>query len=102
MSDATMSSAAVAMPARPRFTVKHLLAHALIIALGLVMLYPVAWMIVSAFKPADLIFSEPGLIPRRVTLENWGQGWTGLGIPFSVFFLNSFIIAGLSVIGNLC
>jgi multiple sugar transport system permease protein len=66
------------------------------------MLYPVVWMISSAFKPAELIFSEPGLLPRRITLENWGQGWMGLGIPFSRFFVNSFIIAALSVVGNLC
>src|SRR3954470_17957550 len=98
MSDATMPSAAVALPARPRFTVKHLLAHAAIIALGLVMLYPVLWMISSAFKPAQLIFSEPGLLPRQVTLENWGQGWMGLGIPFSYFFINSAVISGLSVV----
>jgi multiple sugar transport system permease protein len=95
-------SPAVARAARPRFTVKHLLAHAAIITLGLAMLYPVAWMVSSSFKPTQLIFSEPGLLPRQVTLENWGQGWMALGIPFSYFFVNSFIIAGLSVLGNLC
>ncbi|MFN8635742.1 MAG: carbohydrate ABC transporter permease [Chloroflexota bacterium] len=68
----------------------------------MVMLYPVAWMVSSSFKPAQMIFSEPGLLPRQVTLENWGQGWMGLGIPFSRFFINSAIISGLSVVGNLC
>jgi multiple sugar transport system permease protein len=58
-------------------------------------------MLSSSFKPGQLIFSEPGLWPREVTLENWAQGWVGLGIPFSVFFFNSAVIAGLSVIGNL-
>ena len=101
MSDATMQYAAPAVAARTRFSAKQLVAHAAIIALGLVMLYPVAWMVSSSFKPAQLIFSEPGLWPRQITLDNWGQGWVGLGIPFSYFFINSAVIAGLSVVGNL-
>ncbi len=80
---------------------KHLLAHVAIIALGLVMIYPPLWMLSSSFKPAQLIFSEPGLWPRQITLDNWAQGWVGLGIPFSHFFLNSAVIAGLSMVGNL-
>jgi multiple sugar transport system permease protein len=58
-------------------------------------------MISSSFKPGQLIFSEPGLWPREVTLDNWAQGWLALGIPFSRFFFNSAVIAALSVIGNL-
>jgi multiple sugar transport system permease protein len=80
---------------------KQLLAHVAIIALGLLMIYPPLWMLSSSFKPSQLIFSEPGLWPRELTLDNWAQGWVGLGIPFSRFFLNSAVIAGLSVIGNL-
>lgn len=102
MSDATMQAVASAPAPRTQLTPKHLLAHGAIIALGLVMLYPVLWMVSSSFKPTQLIFSEPGLWPRQVTLENWAQGWTGLGIPFSHFFLNSAVISGLSVVGNLC
>jgi hypothetical protein len=79
----------------PRRLEKRLLAHVAIIALGLVMIYPPLWMLSSSFKPAQLIFSEPGLCPREITLDNWAQGWVGLGIPFSRFFLNSAVIAGL-------
>jgi multiple sugar transport system permease protein len=80
---------------------KRLLAHVAIIALGLLLIYPPLWMLSSSFKPAQLIFSEPGLWPREFTLDNWAQGWVGLGIPFSHFFFNSAVIAGLSMIGNL-
>jgi multiple sugar transport system permease protein len=80
---------------------KRVLAHVGIIALGLVMIYPPLWMLSSSFKPAQLIFSEPGLWPREITFDNWAQGWVGLGIPFSRFFLNSAVIAGLSMVGNL-
>jgi multiple sugar transport system permease protein len=87
-------------PAR-RVTPKQILAHIVIIALAVVMIYPPLWMLSSAFKPNQLIFSEPGLWPRQITFENFAQGWLALGIPFSRFFFNSAVIAVLSVIGNL-
>jgi multiple sugar transport system permease protein len=80
---------------------KRVLAHGAIIALGLMMIYPPLWMLSSSFKPAQLIFSEPGLWPHEFTLDNWALGWLGLGIPFSRFFFNSAVIAVLSMIGNL-
>jgi multiple sugar transport system permease protein len=75
--------------------------HLAIIAVGLLMVYPLLWMVSSSFKPQERIFSEPGLIPSVFTLENFRQGWTSLGSPFSLFFFNSFVIAALCVIGNL-
>jgi multiple sugar transport system permease protein len=83
------------------FLGKHLLAHVAIIAFGLLLIYPPLWMLSSSFKPAQTIFSAPWLWPREFTLDNWAQGWLGLGIPFSRFFLNSAVIAGLSMVGNL-
>ncbi|MEK4852774.1 carbohydrate ABC transporter permease [Paenibacillus sp. FSL H7-0756] len=76
--------------------------HGVIILFGLLMLYPVLWLLSSSFKPNELIFSEPGLWPSRFTLENYLNGWKGLqGISFSRFFLNSATISVLSVIGNI-
>ncbi|CAM3598692.1 carbohydrate ABC transporter permease [Occultella aeris] len=65
------------------------------------MVYPLLWMVASAFKPESDIFSDPGLWPATFTTENFTQGWDALGIPFSTFFLNSFVIAAISVLGNL-
>jgi len=73
----------------------------IIIIFGVAMLYPLLWMLASSFKPNADIFSEPGLWPKNWTLQNYTQGWTQLGIPFSTFFLNSFVVAFFSVIGNL-
>lgn len=76
--------------------------HGLIILFGLLMLYPVLWLLSSSFKPNELIFSDPGLWPARFTLENYVNGWKGLqGISFSRFFINSATISVLSVIGNI-
>ena len=78
-----------------------LLLHLVVIAAGAVMIYPLLWMIASALKPEAEIFAEPGLWPNTFTWENFSTGWMALGIPFSTFFLNSFVIAAISVVGNL-
>lgn len=82
--------------------VRHTLTHLFIVGLGLLMIYPVLWMIVSSFKPNNLIFSDPGLIPKAVTLDNYISGWKGYaGTSFATFFLNTLVICIASVIGNL-
>lgn len=73
----------------------------IIIVLGVGMLYPVVWLIMASFKQSNTIFNDPGLIPRAFTLQNYVEGWKGIGIVgFATFFKNSFIICGLSVIAN--
>ena len=82
--------------------VRHALTHLFIITLGLVMIYPIAWMIVSSFKPNNMIFSDPGLIPKEVTTDNYVTGWEGYaGSSFGVFFKNAFVICALAIVGNL-
>ncbi|TDC26869.1 carbohydrate ABC transporter permease [Streptomyces sp. 8K308] len=65
------------------------------------MLYPLLWMVSSSFKPQELIFREPGLVPSEVTTENYTNGWDALQYPFSHYFLNSAIITAGSIVGNL-
>jgi ABC-type glycerol-3-phosphate transport system permease component len=82
--------------------VRHTLTHLFIIVLGLAMIYPIAWMIVSSFKPNSMIFSDPGLIPKAVTLENYISGWKGYaGTSFGRFFGNSLLLCAVAIIGNL-
>ncbi|GHV81918.1 sugar ABC transporter permease [Spirochaetia bacterium] len=72
-----------------------------IIALGVGMLYPVIWLIAASFKAGNTIFSDPSLIPKAVTLQNYVKGWDGIGIvTFGAFFRNSFLIGILCVIAN--
>lgn len=81
--------------------IRHSLTHLFIIALGILMIYPVLWMISSSFKPNNLIFSEPGLIPRIVTIENYITGWRGYaGTTFETFFANSLLMCAIAIIGN--
>ena len=65
------------------------------------MLYPLLWLASSSVKPAELIFSDPSLWPKRIDLSNYTRGWEGVALPFSQFFRNSFIVAGGAVVGNL-
>ncbi|WP_274653782.1 carbohydrate ABC transporter permease [Paenibacillus humicola] len=85
-----------------RSAASRVIRHAFIIAVGLLMMYPVFWLLSSSFKPNQLIFSQPGLWPQKFTFENYAQGWQGLqGITFGRFFTNSAIISGMSVLGNI-
>lgn len=81
--------------------IRHTFTHLFIITLGLLMVYPILWMIVSSFKPNNMIFSDPGLIPKAVTLENYITGWKGYaGVSFGRFFANSLLMCAGAVIGN--
>ncbi|MEV1171214.1 carbohydrate ABC transporter permease [Nonomuraea sp. NPDC049784] len=84
------------MPTRRRRWAVHLL----VVVGALVMLYPLFWLISSSFKPNDEIFTDPGLVPKTVVPDNYATGWGALGVPFSGFFANSFIIAAAAVAGN--
>jgi multiple sugar transport system permease protein len=82
--------------------VRHAFTHVFIIVLGLLMIYPIVWMIVSSFKPNNMIFSDPGLIPNTVTIENYITGWSGYaGTSFGIFFGNSLMMGAVAVVGNL-
>jgi ABC-type glycerol-3-phosphate transport system permease component len=82
--------------------VRHTLTHFFIITLGLLMIYPIVWMIISSFKPNNMIFSDPGLIPKAVTIENYVSGWKGYaGTSFGRFFVNSLLMCAVAIIGNL-
>ncbi|WP_062078530.1 carbohydrate ABC transporter permease [Demequina globuliformis] len=80
---------------------RSILKHAGLILFGLIMLYPLLWMIASSFKPDALIFRDPSLWPSEVTLDNYTEGWNALLHPFHHYLLNSAIIVLGSLIGNL-
>jgi multiple sugar transport system permease protein len=75
--------------------------HVLLIAGAVLMLYPLLWMISSSFKPDADIFTNLSLIPHHATVANYVDGWTGIGTPFTRFFVNSVVLCALAVVGNL-
>lgn len=78
-----------------------LVRHSVLIAASFIMLYPLFWMMASAFKPDDLIFGDLSLIPPRLDPYNFIDGWKALEVSFSRFYWNSFAIAALAVVGNI-
>ncbi|QPC83730.1 carbohydrate ABC transporter permease [Phototrophicus methaneseepsis] len=74
--------------------------HLMLILATIVMLYPLLWMVSSSLKPETEIFQSSGLIPSELTFSNYTEGWTALQTPFTRFYINSFIIVILVVIGN--
>jgi multiple sugar transport system permease protein len=77
------------------------LRHGLLIAASGIMLYPLLWMLASAFKPENLIFTDLSIVPASLDFKNFREGWTALQTSFTTFYWNSFVIAILVVIGNL-
>ncbi len=77
------------------------LRHGLLIASSFVMLYPLLWMVASAFKPESAIFTDLSIVPHTLDPRNFREGWTALQTSFTTFYWNSLVIAVLVVIGNL-
>jgi len=80
-----------------------LLYHGFIMGFGLLLFYPVLWLISSSVKgQAEIFQNAHTLIPQSLHLENYIQGWRGfIGVNFGVFFKNSFIISITSTLGQL-
>ena len=64
--------------------------HIIVTIFGLIMIYPLVWMIMSSFKDTNTIFTTAGqLIPEEFTLDNYRNGWKGFaGVGFGTFFKN--------------
>ena len=82
---------------------KSIIYNAIILAIGLIMIYPLVWMIMSSFKETNIIFKTAGqLIPKKWVLDNYINGWKGFGgVSFGRFFSNSLFIAVVATIGTI-
>jgi multiple sugar transport system permease protein len=81
--------------------VRSVVKHVLLIAASLVMIYPLLWLLVSSFRPTELIFRTPGLWLNDIVIENYTQGWFALSQPFGHYIVNSAIVVIGAVAGNL-
>jgi multiple sugar transport system permease protein len=75
--------------------------HLILCLVGLLMLYPLLWLISSSVKPSEDIFRQLGLWPQHWNFANYAEGWTALDQPFHVYLFNSLIIVVLSIAGNI-
>jgi len=84
-------------PSRLRSVLKHLA----LIAVALVMLYPVLWMIAGSLRSPDQVFNAAGLFVADPQPQNYSDGWNAFSSPFSRYLLNSAVVVLGAVLGNL-
>jgi sn-glycerol 3-phosphate transport system permease protein len=57
---------------------------------SLLIIFPLIWLVMTAFKTRAEIFSEPyRLIPRALRLDNFATAWSWA--PFGAYYVNTFI-----------
>jgi multiple sugar transport system permease protein len=85
---------------RRQKTTQTVVYHVGIMLIGLVMLYPIFWLVSSSLKAADEVWTTAfTLIPNQLHIENYAEGWRGIGgVTFTTYFRNSFIHAGFGTL----
>ncbi|MBC8062149.1 MAG: carbohydrate ABC transporter permease [Clostridiaceae bacterium] len=77
--------------------------HFFTIILGLIMIYPLLWLLSSSFKSNEEIFvNSYSLIPKNWDIvKNYSSGWKGVGgISFGTFMWNSVFVAVIGTVGG--
>ena len=80
---------------------KSVLWHVVVVAVLLVLLYPIGWLIGTSFKPVGEVLSNTALLPHHGTADNYRQVFSGVaGYSVWHYFLNSLLVSVGAVIGN--
>lgn len=67
--------------------------YAILIIVGILMIYPLIWMVGASFKTNDELFSSIGVIPQNPTLSGYISGFAGFqGMPIWHFLANTYKI----------
>ena len=75
--------------------------YLILAVVGLIMLYPLVWLVGASFKTNSEIFSSPSFIPQQPTLEGYQNWWeTSTRHTFGHFFLNTLWILLPKTIGT--
>jgi multiple sugar transport system permease protein len=83
-----------------RFLIEDGVRHLILAPLACLIVFPIAWMALTSLKPsAETILWPPRMLPSRPTLENYREVF--LRWPFLRFFLNSFLVSGVSTLAIL-
>jgi multiple sugar transport system permease protein len=90
------------MNAKTKKNIKTVCYHAFVVAFGLLMIYPVVWMVISSFKmKSEILGSNAPFWPSKWVFENYPNGWKGAGqYTFATYFKNSIIISVLATLGT--
>lgn len=90
------------MTRKQRNTLNTMLRYLVLGVVGLVMIYPMVWMVGASFKSNNAeIFSSIGFIPENPTLDGYISGWNSEPYSFRVFMLNTYKFVIPKVIGTI-
>lgn len=66
--------------------------HAFMIVLAILVLAPLVWILVTAFKSRQDVFSQvPTWLPGKIVLSNFQEVWEM--VPFAAYYKNTFLIS---------
>ncbi len=74
---------------------KNLWRHVVLILVGMVLLYPVVFMLFAAFKDSNEVFTSLSIFPEKYHFENFSNGWragASRSVTFTNYFLNTFAL----------
>jgi len=81
------------MTRETRRKVSTVLRYAVLIFVGIIMMYPLVWMCGASFKSNNEIFSSVGFIPKNPTVEGYIKGFKGYdGMNLLHFMANTYKI----------
>ena len=70
-----------------------LITYVLLSIIGIVMVYPLLWMVSASFKTNREIFSSLSLIPSEILWDGYSEGWKSSGqYTFATYFSNTFLM----------
>ncbi len=76
-----------------RQTVSLAIRYTILTVVGLIMLYPLIWLVGASFKTNSEIFGGAGFMPAHPTTDGYAEGWrTSTPYTFGRFFWNTFLI----------
>jgi len=76
---------------RRRRDIATLLAYALLVTASLVWLFPLIWLVATAFKSQAEVFARPlGLLPSSMRWDNFATAWSYA--PFAAYYWNTIVI----------
>jgi ABC-type glycerol-3-phosphate transport system permease component len=77
-------------------------AYGFILLFGVVMVYPLVWLLFASFKPSNEVMNTTALLPSRYVFGNYAAGWYIVKpYTFARFFANTFILVGGCIAGSL-
>lgn len=77
------------------------LRYTLLIVVGLIMIYPLIWLVGASFKTNAEMFTSAWFWPKEATIQGYIDGWkTSTPYTFGHFFINSLQIVIPKVIGT--